>query len=75
MICCSLTSITRAAIPSLFVRFVLIVKETVLENFLVLTSKECTHLTFSKNVRKRLEATYDLEFCFYFPIQELRTTT
>jgi len=66
--------ITRANIPSLFVRFVLSMKGTILENFTVLTCKKCSYfvlaslfyLIFSNNFRKRLEATNDLEFCSYF---------
>jgi len=67
-------AITRATIPSLFVRFVLGMKGTVLENFIALISKKCTYfglvskfcLIFSNNVRKRLEATNDsdVHFCF-----------
>jgi len=75
-------AITRATIPSLFVRFVLNMKEALLENFIVPTSKTCTYfglasllyLIFSNNVRKRLEAANDLEY-FYFPGQKFRTTT
>jgi len=70
-------AIARATVLSLFVRFILSVKGTVLENFTVFTSKKCTYfrlaplfyLIFSNNVRKRLEATNDLEFYFYFPGQ------
>jgi len=34
---------TRATIPSLFVRYVVSMKGTVSENFIVLTSKKCTY--------------------------------
>jgi len=52
------THITTAAIPSLFLRFVLMMKGTVLENIIVLISKKCAyfglaslfHLIFSNNV-------------------------
>jgi len=75
--------ITRANIPSLFVRFVLSMNGTVSENFIVLTSKKCTDfglasllcLVFSNNIRKWLEATTDLQLYFYFPGQTFRTTT
>jgi len=53
---------------------------TVLAIFIVLTSKKCTYfglaflfyLIFSNDVRKRLEATNDLQFYSYF--QKFRTT-
>jgi len=52
----------------LIVRFVLSLKVTVLENFLVLIYKKCSYfglaslfyLIFSNNVRKRLKVTDDL---------------
>jgi len=58
-------------------------KRTVLENFIILTSKICTYfgfaslsyLIFINNFKKRLEAKNDLEFYFYFPGQMFRTTT
>ena len=38
-----MSRIYRAAIPSLFLRFVVIMKRTVLENVIVLISKKCTY--------------------------------
>ena len=35
--------ISRVAIPSLFIRFVLILESCVLEKYIVLISKECTY--------------------------------
>jgi len=48
----------------------------------LLIFKKCTffglvslfYLIFSNNIRKRVEATNDLEFYFYFPGQKFRTT-
>jgi len=39
-------AITKATIPSLFVRFVLCMKGTVLENFILLTFKKCIYFEF-----------------------------
>jgi len=58
-------------------------KGTVSKTFIVLTSKKCTYfglaplfyLIFKNNVRKRLEATNDLENFSYFHDQKFRTTT
>jgi len=45
-----------------------------LRNVLILELRPLFYFIFSNNVRKRLEATNDLEFYFYFPGQKFRTT-
>ena len=73
-------AITKASTPSLCARFVLCMKGTVLENFIVLTFKKCSYfglvslfyLNFSNDFRKWVEATNDLELYFYFPDQKFR---